>query len=800
MDPLDFLESAQLQRFFQSRKTELSCLENPQTFLSQLRDYNIIPEDRYKKVINMKSKDKTRMAIRKILEWLERERSEHIRLFWRCVFKEIILSQYPILRQMRNSLMDGSFLFDGQLPPTVEKEEKGKKKNTETSSVKNKKISKNTCGDEEQPGTSSHMTPCQKKSKKVAVVSPKKGEKIWTSPNELPVTCGNMEGTLFQEILPQGSFQFNKLFPTTVEKEEKGKKMNNEASSAKNKKRSKNTCGDKEQPGTSSQMTPCQKKFKKTAFASPNKGEEIWTLPTFKNQLPVPCRNMEGILNQDILAQGSFQFNKLFPTTVKKEEKGKKKKKEASSVKNKKISKNTCGDKEQPGTSSQMTPCQKKSKKTASAVPKKEVEIWTLPTFENQKPVTCGNMEGTLNQHIPAQGSFQFNKLFPTTVEKEEKGKKKNKEASSVKNKKRSKNTCGDEEQPGTSSQMTPCQKKSKTIAFASPNKGEEIWTLPTFKNQLPVPCRNMEGILNQDILAQAVPKKEDKIWTSPTFKNQLPVTCGNMAGILFPKKLAQGEKCIQVMDQWFTPLEFQEFAGKEKSKNWKLSIKYEDITLGKLIQEGHLKSGTFKKRSKRAKVLSPHSLLCKCSKCKVELKNKDTGNQKNYDECYICKDVGDLVKCDDCPKYFHQNCHLPHIEEAMMSDNTPWMCTFCIFEIIQNSRYNHKQKREVVLSRQVSQHMVECQYLLLFLRNTDPELNLENYRCFVETLTWVDKIADKLQENQYKTVGQFESDVQLILANCVFYNRDNAEFLEIGKRLKETFDKEFKKAFNIVD
>ncbi|XP_020561091.1 sp110 nuclear body protein isoform X3 [Oryzias latipes] len=700
MDPLDFLESAQLQRFFQSRKTELSCLENPQTFLSQLRDYNIIPEDRYKKVINMKSKDKTRMAIRKILEWLERERSEHIRLFWRCVFKEIILSQYPILRQMRNSLMDGSFLFDGQLPPTVEKEEKGKKKNTETSSVKNKKISKNTCGDEEQPGTSSHMTPCQKKSKKVAVVSPKKGEKIWTSPNELPVTCGNMEGTLFQEILPQGSFQFNKLFPTTVEKEEKGKKMNNEASSAKNKKRSKNTCGDKEQPGTSSQMTPCQKKFKKTAFA----------------------------------------------------------------------------------------------------VPKKEVEIWTLPTFENQKPVTCGNMEGTLNQHIPAQGSFQFNKLFPTTVEKEEKGKKKNKEASSVKNKKRSKNTCGDEEQPGTSSQMTPCQKKSKTIAFASPNKGEEIWTLPTFKNQLPVPCRNMEGILNQDILAQAVPKKEDKIWTSPTFKNQLPVTCGNMAGILFPKKLAQGEKCIQVMDQWFTPLEFQEFAGKEKSKNWKLSIKYEDITLGKLIQEGHLKSGTFKKRSKRAKVLSPHSLLCKCSKCKVELKNKDTGNQKNYDECYICKDVGDLVKCDDCPKYFHQNCHLPHIEEAMMSDNTPWMCTFCIFEIIQNSRYNHKQKREVVLSRQVSQHMVECQYLLLFLRNTDPELNLENYRCFVETLTWVDKIADKLQENQYKTVGQFESDVQLILANCVFYNRDNAEFLEIGKRLKETFDKEFKKAFNIVD
>lgn len=48
MDPLDFLESYELLQFFHCNKTVMSCMENPHTFLSQLRDYNLIPEDRYK--------------------------------------------------------------------------------------------------------------------------------------------------------------------------------------------------------------------------------------------------------------------------------------------------------------------------------------------------------------------------------------------------------------------------------------------------------------------------------------------------------------------------------------------------------------------------------------------------------------------------------------------------------------------------------------------------------------------------------------------------------------------------------
>lgn len=47
MDPLHFLEDEELLSFFHCQKTAMSCMENPHIFLSQLRDRNLIPEDRY---------------------------------------------------------------------------------------------------------------------------------------------------------------------------------------------------------------------------------------------------------------------------------------------------------------------------------------------------------------------------------------------------------------------------------------------------------------------------------------------------------------------------------------------------------------------------------------------------------------------------------------------------------------------------------------------------------------------------------------------------------------------------------
>lgn len=52
-----------------------------------------------------------------------------------------------------------------------------------------------------------------------------------------------------------------------------------------------------------------------------------------------------------------------------------------------------------------------------------------------------------------------------------------------------------------------------------------------------------------------------------------------------FPILNVSGEKCIAVNRKWFTPTEFERFAGKTSFKNWKLSIRCMDVPLGKLIQ-----------------------------------------------------------------------------------------------------------------------------------------------------------------------------------------------------------------------
>ncbi|KAF4080677.1 hypothetical protein AMELA_G00174170, partial [Ameiurus melas] len=71
--------------------------------------------------------------------------------------------------------------------------------------------------------------------------------------------------------------------------------------------------------------------------------------------------------------------------------------------------------------------------------------------------------------------------------------------------------------------------------------------------------------------------------------KGELPVTCGDKEGTLYKDKLARGEKCILSKGSWFTPCDFERFSGREKSKNWKLTIRYQNNTLHKLLQEGCL-------------------------------------------------------------------------------------------------------------------------------------------------------------------------------------------------------------------
>ncbi|KAK7175181.1 hypothetical protein R3I93_002169 [Phoxinus phoxinus] len=152
-----------------------------------------------------------------------------------------------------------------------------------------------------------------------------------------------------------------------------------------------------------------------------------------------------------------------------------------------------------------------------------------------------------------------------------------------------------DSDSPGPSSASTPA-KKNKKPSFSTPvKKGEK-----------------------------------PEIWTYPLYKTQLPVNCGDKEGTLYRDKLPKGEKCILSDKRWFTPSGFEKFAGKERYKNWKLSIRCVNTTLKKLIEEKHLEAPPMERRKRKC---APKSLKELFPVISAESSSADSEHSSTSDE-----------------------------------------------------------------------------------------------------------------------------------------------------------------------
>uniref|UniRef100_A0A8C8JGL6 Nuclear body protein SP140-like protein n=1 Tax=Oncorhynchus tshawytscha TaxID=74940 RepID=A0A8C8JGL6_ONCTS len=540
MDPLDFLTDKQLLQYFRCSRTEMSCMEQPHTFLNQLRDHHFIPEKMHTKLIRCKSKEVREKGVYQVLDWVDAERPNSIKVFWKCVFRDHLLLQYPTLRLLRNRLLDGSFTFYENLPEKVENEE------------------------EEE----------DKKKK------------------------GSAEGE--------------------DEEEKTRRKKRNQ------KKRSESV---EEQPSTSTQSNPSQKrKVQRPTYSSPfskNEKADIWTWPIYKTQLPVTCGDKEGTLNRDKLAKGKRCIvvqGRWFTPSGFQEFGGKK--------------------------SSKNWKCSIRCRGTTLGKLIQEGHL-TSPDFKRRKSAQAKRVLFLSNQ---SAGSITESEENDDDEEEEE----------------------------------------------------EE----------------------------EAEQEKEE------VFK----VTCGAINGMLHKDRFASGScgKSIRTELCWMTPVEFVKGESALEDPSWKKDIQWDGKPLSVLIE---------------SKILVIH---CKCKLCSSTA--KDRHDQDNDDDCFICRSQGNLICCDECPRSFHQRCHLPNVDGAMMGDDCPWICTFCVLRASQSWRYPKQMTYQEALTCRISDNLLECQYLLLCLYHADED------HIFV---------ADP----------------------CI---HDNAEFRVMGERLKDLFEREFKSTFSI--
>ncbi|XP_067316153.1 nuclear body protein SP140-like protein isoform X2 [Pseudorasbora parva] len=93
--------------------------------------------------------------------------------------------------------------------------------------------------------------------------------------------------------------------------------------------------------------------------------------------------------------------------------------------------------------------------------------------------------------------------------------------------------------------------------------------------------------------------EEEKDLWD--TQKRWLPVTCGEKKALLDREALRtygrKNSKCIKYRKQMITPYQYEEMAGKEKSKNWKISVLYQGRKIKDLLKEGFLEMPEKKKK-----------------------------------------------------------------------------------------------------------------------------------------------------------------------------------------------------------
>ncbi|XP_016068968.1 PREDICTED: autoimmune regulator, partial [Miniopterus natalensis] len=143
-----------------------------------------------------------------------------------------------------------------------------------------------------------------------------------------------------------------------------------------------------------------------------------------------------------------------------------------------------------------------------------------------------------------------------------------------------------------------------------------------------------------------------------------VPGACGAVEGILIQQVFESGgtQKCIQVGGV-YTPSKFEDpGGGKNKARSGGGGLK--TLVRAKGTQVA-VPAGGDPRAGPQGRGPAPPTLL-----------SEPQLHQKNEDECAVCRDGGELICCDGCPRAFHLACLSPPLQEI---PSGTWRCSSCL-------------------------------------------------------------------------------------------------------------------------
>ncbi|XP_066111035.1 autoimmune regulator [Saccopteryx bilineata] len=142
-----------------------------------------------------------------------------------------------------------------------------------------------------------------------------------------------------------------------------------------------------------------------------------------------------------------------------------------------------------------------------------------------------------------------------------------------------------------------------------------------------------------------------------------VPGGCGAVEGILIQQVFESGgtQKCIKVGGV-YTPSKFEDPCGGKNKARSSSGLKTLDRAKGTQVAAP---AGGDPRVGQQGKVPASPTLS-----------SEPQLQQKNEDECAVCRDGGELICCDGCPRAFHLACLSPPLQEI---PSGTWRCSSCL-------------------------------------------------------------------------------------------------------------------------